>query len=310
MSSKVLNILITGGNQGIGFETAKHLARRGYNITIACRNMNAANEAVETITKETDGNNQINCVELDLCSFESVKKCSEKLISSGKNFDVVILNAGTMHPKEPFTQDGLETTLQVNFLSHYLLLELLRKNDIGLAKPARIICLTSILHRWCDSLFSLPKSSSEWLSFMKNEKILQNSQNIAYSSIKLSTFEKLKYYAISKAANAMLAHHLNSIENVYAISVHPGIVRTSMTKNFSNRSPKFLSFIKRCFITPQEASFHVSAALDKTFAIDYITNNDVYQHCETTAGLKKYVRSGENFAKMKEAADKIIASYI
>lgn len=43
------SVLITGGNQGIGFATAKQLALEGYNVCIACRNEERATEAVEQI---------------------------------------------------------------------------------------------------------------------------------------------------------------------------------------------------------------------------------------------------------------------
>lgn len=38
--------VITGGNSGLGYETAKHLAQHGATVVLACRNMDKANECV------------------------------------------------------------------------------------------------------------------------------------------------------------------------------------------------------------------------------------------------------------------------
>jgi len=41
--------LVTGGNSGIGFECAQHLARRGATVLIACRNAERGIDAVTRI---------------------------------------------------------------------------------------------------------------------------------------------------------------------------------------------------------------------------------------------------------------------
>lgn len=47
-------VVITGANDGIGYETAHELARRGARIIIVCRNEQKAGAAVERIKSETD----------------------------------------------------------------------------------------------------------------------------------------------------------------------------------------------------------------------------------------------------------------
>jgi retinol dehydrogenase-12 len=60
-SSKRLDgqtVVITGGNSGIGYETAKDLCRRGARVVMLCRDDNRARKAValiqETLRKEGD----------------------------------------------------------------------------------------------------------------------------------------------------------------------------------------------------------------------------------------------------------------
>ena len=44
-------VLITGANRGIGLETAKQLATRGFHIVVAARDELKGQEAVEKLTK-------------------------------------------------------------------------------------------------------------------------------------------------------------------------------------------------------------------------------------------------------------------
>ena len=52
MSQKVLNIVLTGGNSGIGYETAKDLYLRGHNVVFGSRNEAKNKEAVFAILSE------------------------------------------------------------------------------------------------------------------------------------------------------------------------------------------------------------------------------------------------------------------
>ena len=47
------NIIVTGANSGIGFETAAALASKGANVIMACRNMDKANSAAASIRKRS-----------------------------------------------------------------------------------------------------------------------------------------------------------------------------------------------------------------------------------------------------------------
>lgn len=52
-------VIITGANSGIGFETAKELAKRGAKIILACRNLEKANDAILKIMKEVQCNKSL-----------------------------------------------------------------------------------------------------------------------------------------------------------------------------------------------------------------------------------------------------------
>lgn len=65
--------IITGANAGIGFETTRSLARHGCTVVLACRNLAAAEEAINQIKedKPAAGDNCI-AIFLDLTSLSSV----------------------------------------------------------------------------------------------------------------------------------------------------------------------------------------------------------------------------------------------
>ena len=88
-------ILITGGNAGIGFATAKYLVGQGQTVIIACRNMNKAASAVEAIEAELD-DAEISFRALDLASLDNVRKFAKQLLRDYQSIDVLINNAGAM----------------------------------------------------------------------------------------------------------------------------------------------------------------------------------------------------------------------
>lgn len=67
-------IIITGGNSGLGYACAKNIAEADKNnhVILACRNASKAQDAVNSLMKETNNNN-ITFLELDLASLASVR---------------------------------------------------------------------------------------------------------------------------------------------------------------------------------------------------------------------------------------------
>ena len=85
-------VVITGGNTGIGKETAVDLARRGARVIIGCRNLQKGKEALKEI-KERSGNSNVFLEELDLASLKSVRTFADKILSLESRVDVLINNA-------------------------------------------------------------------------------------------------------------------------------------------------------------------------------------------------------------------------
>ena len=89
-------ILVTGGNVGLGYWTAHHLASSGATVIIGCRDQEKCSKAATTIEAET-GSKKVITASLDLGSFASIRACAASLAEAHSDgLDSLILNAGVM----------------------------------------------------------------------------------------------------------------------------------------------------------------------------------------------------------------------
>ncbi|XP_049871710.1 retinol dehydrogenase 11-like [Pectinophora gossypiella] len=130
-------IVVTGGSSGIGFETAKNLAKRGARVVIASRNETKLKLARDNI-KEATGNSDVYYRLLDLGSLKSVRNFASETLSYEKRLDVLINNAGSVGLPDTLTADGLNLTMQVNYFGSFLLTFLLLPM-LKSSAPSRII---------------------------------------------------------------------------------------------------------------------------------------------------------------------------
>ena len=114
--------IITGGNSGLGFETAMKTARKGYGVILACRNMEKGTDAADKIISAT-GNADVRVNQLDLTSLASVRAFAERL--KGVPIYGLDNNAGISGRKTGTTEDGYDIVFQSNHLGHFLLTNLL-----------------------------------------------------------------------------------------------------------------------------------------------------------------------------------------
>jgi NAD(P)-dependent dehydrogenase (short-subunit alcohol dehydrogenase family) len=124
------SVLITGGNAGIGRATARALATRGAQVTIACRNAERAAEARADIAAATG--TEIDVLSLDLGSLESIRGAAAEFIDRHGSLDVLVNNAGVAAlGRRRATHDGFEIQFGVNHLGHFLLTTLLLDHLTG-----------------------------------------------------------------------------------------------------------------------------------------------------------------------------------
>ncbi|MEO6685440.1 MAG: SDR family oxidoreductase [Dyadobacter sp.] len=110
-------VLITGANKSIGFETARQLLHQGYYVYLGCRDLQKGLQAVNQLHEE--GLHQVEPIEIDVDSIESVKAAREILGQKIKVLDVLINNAGvsgSMPQKALETESGVfKEVFETNF---------------------------------------------------------------------------------------------------------------------------------------------------------------------------------------------------
>lgn len=233
--------IITGATSGIGAETARVLAKRGARIIIPARNEKLAMDVKARIQRETPGA-EIIVLELDLSSFASIRRFVAKFESFSLPLNILINNAGKFCQQLELSEDGFEMTFATNHLGHFLLTKLLLNKMVETARETqiegRIVNVSSVLHSWLNK----PENQFNQLSNPKS-------------------FNGTRAYATSKLANILhakeLASQLKMINaNVTANAIHPGIVRTAITRGHNEVITDYVFFLasKLLKTLPQAAS--------------------------------------------------------
>lgn len=137
-------VVITGGNTGIGKETAMELAARGGRVIIACRDGVKGAEVVAEIQRTT-GNEQVFFKNLDLASVESIQGFSNDVLDAEEHIDILILNAGVMLTPKGLTRERFELQFGINHLGHFLLTHLLL-DRLKESAPSRVVVVSSLAH--------------------------------------------------------------------------------------------------------------------------------------------------------------------
>ncbi len=242
------NALVTGANSGVGYETAKALAKCGVNVTLACRNEKKCSDAANKIKEEMKDNgydNEIGIMIVDMSSLKSVHTFSmeflakfdvssevvgddlindvergvettESSLLNKPSLDMIYLNAGIGSSNSPdgklqLSEDGIELVFATNYVGHHLMYRLLEPL-LQRSKMARVIQTSSVA-----SFESFNKTVAT--SLERLNRPTDNPTDFAY-------------YAQSKLAQIMwvkyLTKRLGETSNIYVNAAHPGAVDTDI----------------------------------------------------------------------------------
>ncbi|MCM2388569.1 SDR family NAD(P)-dependent oxidoreductase [Streptomyces sp. CWNU-1] len=138
-------MIVTGASSGIGVETARALAARGAQVTLAVRDMDAGQRTADTIAATT-GNDRVSVRRLDLTDLGSIGAFSTEWNGP---LHALIHNAGVMETPQTYTRHGWELQFATNHLGHFALTLALQSALTEAATAtgeARIVAVSSSGH--------------------------------------------------------------------------------------------------------------------------------------------------------------------
>jgi NAD(P)-dependent dehydrogenase (short-subunit alcohol dehydrogenase family) len=116
-------------------------------VIITCHDVYKGRQAIRQLRTETDCEEKnIRLMECDLCSIDSVRQFAKLYNNEEERLDVLICNASLLWTKNVVTKDGFNSVIQVNYLSQFLLTNLLL-NKLKQCHPSRIINVSSNAHQ-------------------------------------------------------------------------------------------------------------------------------------------------------------------
>jgi dehydrogenase/reductase SDR family protein 12 len=260
--------LVTGANSGIGFETARALARRGAEVWLLCRSRERGEAAVGRLRAEQPAARLHLCV-VDVASLASVGAAAASLPSP---VHLLIHNAGVLPDQLSRTAEGLESTLATNLVGPFLLTALLLP-ALRAAGEARVILVSS--------------------GGMYAEKL-----DVARLSNEDSPFDGVKAYARTKRAQVVLGELWQAQLGPRGIDVytmHPGWADTPAV---ATSIPTFHRLTRAILRSPAEGAdtviwLAIARRLRGQGGRFWFDREAVSPHLSGPAGVLRDTREGE-----------------
>jgi protochlorophyllide reductase len=139
-------VVLTGCSSGLGRKTALALLGTGeYHVVGAVRDLDKMEAVAEVDGFDMDNFTPMYC---ELNSFDSVRKFCDEVdkFRMSKPIDRLICNAGVYQPSLPYPKwslDNHEQTMQINFLSHFLMISKLMDSMMDSTDP-RVVMVGSV----------------------------------------------------------------------------------------------------------------------------------------------------------------------
>ncbi|KAJ9138087.1 NAD(P)-binding protein [Pleurostoma richardsiae] len=206
-------ILITGGNVGIGKETAIQLSKHSPSeVWVASRSRERTQPALDEIQAAASFGVSVRFLQLDLTSFDSIKAAARTFLASASRLDTLICNAGVLGGPPGMTKDGYELRFGTNHIGHALLVKLLtplllKTAGVTSARDVRVVMVASEGHKW------VPKEG------IHIEKMKTDGAGLSAPDL----------YCESKLANVLYGQELaRRFPQFTSVPIDPGNVKTGL----------------------------------------------------------------------------------
>lgn len=202
--------IVTGGNIGLGLETARGLLRKGFEVVITSRDDSRGRNAIGWLSNEFP-EAKFSSLALDLSKQESVDTFAQRFAARFESWDVLVNNAGAkVLSNFSETEAGIEYHFGVNAVGHFAITADLMNRR---AKNARVVSVASIVARFAPKILG-PSGSKD-------------------------SYSAGAAYAASKLSNLLFALELQNrfgSETFSSVAAHPGFAKA---EPYGPRSTRF-----------------------------------------------------------------------
>jgi NAD(P)-dependent dehydrogenase (short-subunit alcohol dehydrogenase family) len=226
--------VVTGASSGIGKETAKALAARGWRVIAVGRDPDRSAAAAEEIRAAASGA-RVDMIQADLSLMAEAARAARDIASCTDRIDVLVNNAGGIPARKVVTREGFEENFAGNHLGPFLLttrlLPLLRRAAAAAPRGSVRIINTS-------------SDASEMI------------KGIAWDDLETGgKFSPGAAYCHGKLANVLFARALAQRlgnEGIVAHSMHPGTVDSNFIAHADERTQAYIRSLKA--LTPEQGA--------------------------------------------------------
>ncbi|WP_247745624.1 SDR family oxidoreductase [Streptomyces oryzae] len=206
--------LVTGANKGLGKETARQLAARGFTVVLGSRDAERGQAAADELA---EGGVRPLPVRLDVADTGSVQEVAERLEGAYGRLDVLVNNAGTVVDRsaERTTAIEMRRTYEVNVFGAVTMIQTMLPL-LGRSRAPRIVNVSS-------TTASMTLTSGG--TYFGGDAGMR----MAYSSSKAALNMLTVQYAMAFRGNDALSH-------IKINSATPGYTATDMTGHRGTRT--------------------------------------------------------------------------
>lgn len=227
--------MVTGATHGIGLETARGIAQTGMTVIAVGRNPEKTQTVIHDLIQSTQ-NPHIYPMIADLRYLRQTRQLAHDVMAKFDRLDVLINNAGASHPTRELTDEGLEQTFALNYLSQFLLvrelLPMLKQSGTPTRK-SRILNVSSLGHYFYKLRYDNLQGEKRYVPMFA--------------------------YAVTKLEQVIFTHELArrlSAENANVVvnALNPGGVASGFWRNTTGAFNLFAKLVRPFMISPEEGA--------------------------------------------------------
>ncbi|EXJ67994.1 uncharacterized protein A1O5_08609 [Cladophialophora psammophila CBS 110553] len=242
-------VIVGVSPQSLGESMTTALAAHSPSLVLLASRTKAKIEQVVTKVKADHPTLRLEIVEVDLSSFDSIRKGSKIINDLVDRIDILINNAAVVMTTHAFTREGLELQFGTNHIGPFLLTNLLMPKLVRAAQSSatgstRVINVTSQGHMISPIRFS-DHSFHKRPEEIPAEERPMSRPGVSFDPPPGETYAPFVAYGQSKTANILMSLYLNqhlSGAGIQSIATHPGSIWTDLSRNLDE---KHLSIIEK-----------------------------------------------------------------